>query len=91
MYKGSYQRRFNRYNGGKRWQALLAGALIVLFAVILVAAVAVLIGAIVMVLWNFVMPAVFALPALNLVQAIALAMLCAVLFKTPPTSRRSKD
>ncbi|MBN1335336.1 MAG: hypothetical protein JXB39_05200 [Deltaproteobacteria bacterium] len=45
------------------------------------AALAGLLGLVVMLLWNWLMPAIFGLPVLTWLQAVGLLVLCHVLFK----------
>jgi hypothetical protein len=65
---------------------------LVLFAVAvaLIVVYSFVIGIFVMLLWNWLMPMIFGLTAINFWQAFGLTMLCGFLFKSNVSSKSSK-
>lgn len=73
---------------GKNVKALEAIGLAVV-SLFVIAVASFLYGIFTMLLWNWLMPSIFDLPAINFWQAYGLTVLCSVLFK-PSTSSSSK-
>lgn len=63
---------------------IASALLLVLFAAIF----AVFAGIPVMLLWNWLMPALFGLPVIGFFQAVGLSFLCRILFGTGSTSTK---
>jgi hypothetical protein len=62
-------------------------ALMVVAGVLFVAVFLTALGSVVMVLWNWLMPHLFKLPAINLFEAWGLLLLSAILFRGMPSGR----
>jgi hypothetical protein len=70
-------------------EKFLTGVGLAIVAVIILAAVAFFTGFIVMLLWNWLMPFLFALPTVNFIQGWGIAFLSSLLFKGTTTTSKS--
>jgi hypothetical protein len=55
----------------------------------MIAIVIVILGYPLMLLWNWLMPTIFGLPEITLWQALGLSLLSTILFKSPPSIKKS--
>lgn len=71
-------------------ETILQWAGLTLIALLLGAAIGLLLGFPTMLLWNAVIPGIFSLPTIDFFQALALNLLCSILFKSSPSSSSNK-
>ena len=71
---------------------ILFGISAALIGLIIYAAIALIIGLIVMLLWNWLMPEIFGLGTINYIQGWGISFLCGMLFKgTSNATSKSED
>jgi hypothetical protein len=73
--------------GGELMKDLLSGLLVGVGAVALVAVLNFLMGWVVALLWNWLMPAIFGLTTITYLQGVGLMFLSGMLFKSSNTSK----